>query len=102
MCFIHVLLNALDLNSRGAEACIVIEGAATGLVPMMSDPKNLLHGPYRKAKEAGLIHGVCRVCSMKTNVLEAVRQEGLPLADEMSGHAGMAPYIEAGYTIITF
>ena len=29
MCFIHVLLNALDMSKRGYEVKIVIEGAAT-------------------------------------------------------------------------
>ena len=29
MCFIHVLLNALDMKKRGHEVKLVIEGAAT-------------------------------------------------------------------------
>ncbi len=33
MCFIHVLLNALDMQERGYEGKIVIEGAATKLIP---------------------------------------------------------------------
>jgi hypothetical protein len=33
MCFIHVLLNALDMSEKGYEAKIIIEGAATKLVP---------------------------------------------------------------------
>ena len=33
MCFIHVLLNALDMNTKGHQAAIVVEGAATRLVP---------------------------------------------------------------------
>jgi len=32
MCFIHVLLNALDMNERGHQVKIVIEGAATSVV----------------------------------------------------------------------
>ena len=28
MCFIHVLLNALDLHGHGHETCIVMEGAS--------------------------------------------------------------------------
>jgi len=30
-----------------------------------------------------------------------VEEEGLTVADDMSGHAGMAPYIEQEYEIIT-
>ncbi|MCK4604812.1 MAG: hypothetical protein KAU41_09025 [Deltaproteobacteria bacterium] len=36
MCFIHVLLNTLDMNERGHEVKIVIEGAATKLVPELA------------------------------------------------------------------
>ncbi len=32
MCFIHVLLNALDMNEKGYEAKIIVEGAATKLI----------------------------------------------------------------------
>ena len=32
MCFIHVLLNALDMNGKGYEIKSVIEGAATNLI----------------------------------------------------------------------
>ena len=34
MCFIHVLLNALDLKEKGAEPRIVVEGSATKLIPL--------------------------------------------------------------------
>jgi hypothetical protein len=33
MCFIHVLLNAIDMSEKGYEAKIVVEGAATKLIP---------------------------------------------------------------------
>ena len=33
MCFIHVLLNALDMGHKGYDAKIIIEGAATKLIP---------------------------------------------------------------------
>ncbi len=33
MCFIHVLLNALDMNATGMDVKIVIEGSATKLIP---------------------------------------------------------------------
>ena len=32
MCFIHVLLNALDMSDKGYEVKIIIEGAATQLI----------------------------------------------------------------------
>jgi hypothetical protein len=35
-------------------------------------------------------------------VLEDIKKEGLPLLDDMSGHPGMAKYIEQGFEIINF
>jgi hypothetical protein len=51
MCFIHVLLNALQLNKFGYEVKVVLEGEEL---------------------------------------------------EDMANHAGMAPFIERGYSIITF
>ena len=39
MCFVHVLLNALDMKEKGYEAKIVIEGSATKLVNELTDEK---------------------------------------------------------------
>ncbi len=36
MCFVHVLLNALDMDSRGFDVKIVIEGGATALIPELT------------------------------------------------------------------
>ena len=36
MCFIHVLLNALDMHEKSYDVKIVIEGSATKLVPELA------------------------------------------------------------------
>lgn len=102
MCFIHVLLNALDLKERGNDVRIVLEGSATQLVPEMCREQSPLNRLYRQAKEKGLFHGACKACSTKLKVLESVEQEELPLLSEMSGHPSMGHYLEEGYEIITF
>ena len=102
MCFIHVLLNALDMSSRGVDAGIVIEGAATGLIPSLETPENPLNGLWKKARAAGLVAGVCRACATKTGTAQAAEDLGLPLLDDMSGHPSMAAYRLAGWDIITF
>ncbi len=102
MCFVHVLLNALDMKARGNDVKIVIEGAATKVIPELSAEGNPLKSLYRKVKEQKLIEAVCKACSTKMGVLEAVETEGLPIADEMSGHPSLARYVEAGYELITF
>jgi len=102
MCFVHVLLNGLDMKEKGFEIRIVMEGAATRLVPELSSPEHPLHGLYAKAKAQGLFEGACRACSAKLGTLEAVRREGLRLLEDMSGHPGMAAYLAQGYEIVTF
>lgn len=102
MCFVHVLLSVLDFTEKGYEATVVIEGAATALIPELARPENPMVDLYQKVKAQGLINGVCRACSAKMKVTEAVEQEGLPFADEMKGHPSMARYMNEGYQIITF
>ncbi len=102
LCFIHVLLNALDMAARGQEGKIVLEGEAVTLVPVMAEPGHFLHGLYVKAKEQGLVLGACKACSAKLKVTEAVSKENIPLIGELAGHPAMADFIEQGYTILTF
>ena len=102
MCFIHVLLNALDMNHKGYEVKIVIEGAATKLVPDLVKEGAPLNPLYRKVKELGLIEGACKACSNKMGALEAVTGEEISLLDDMSGHPSMAHYMEQGFQVITF
>ncbi len=102
MCFVHVLLNALEMKSKGIDARIVIEGAATKVVPELAREGNPMHRPYKQAKEQGLIDGACRACSMKMEVLDAIEKEGLTLLDEMSGHPSMTRYVNEGFDILIF
>ena len=102
MCFIHVLLNALDMQAKGYETKIVIEGAATKLIPELEKKGNPLYALWEKVKNVKLVDGVCKACANKMGTLEASKNQGLPLLDDMSGHPGMARYRDAGYEIITF
>jgi hypothetical protein len=102
MCFVHVLLNGLDLADKGLEGKIIIEGEAVKLVPEMARPDHFLHQLYNKARKKNIIVGACRACSNKLGVAAEVEKEGVPLIGEMSGHPSMADYIENGYSIITF
>ena len=52
MCFIHVLLNALDSADKNFEARIVIEGEASKLIPELGKPDNALYGIWKKQKPA--------------------------------------------------
>ncbi|SNR69015.1 hypothetical protein SAMN04488503_0883 [Humidesulfovibrio mexicanus] len=102
LCFVHVLLNALDLDAKGARAGIVLEGGATRLAGPMAEAGHFLNPLYRKARERGLLFGACRACSNKLGALAAVEALGLPLLDDMSGHPSIAGYQAQGYAVLIF
>ncbi|MEJ2640960.1 MAG: DsrE family protein [Desulfosarcinaceae bacterium] len=102
MCFIHVLLNALDLSAKGHEARIVVEGAATQLLPQLAQSEHPLNLLWSRCLAADLVAGVCRACANKMGTTEAAEAQNLPLLADMNGHPAMSAYMNAGYEIITF
>ncbi|BDQ37397.1 hypothetical protein SYK_17570 [Pseudodesulfovibrio nedwellii] len=102
MCFVHVLLNALDMKEKGEDTIIVFEGASVTLIPELEKKENPFSTLYFKAKDAGLIDGACKACSAKLGVLDAVKEAGIELIGDMAGHPSIAEYQKKGYTIITF
>lgn len=102
MCFVHVLLNALDMKENGMAPRIVFEGASVKLVEKLAEKSNPFHGLYAEAKEKDLIEGACKACSAKLGAVEAVQAEGLPLLDGVKGHPAIREYMQQGYEILTF
>ena len=102
MCFVHVLLNALDMKEQGFEVRIVIEGSATKLIPDLGVEGNLLNGPFKKALAENLIDGVCKACATKMGTAQDAKTMGLALLGDMWGHPAMAKYLKEGYEVITF
>ena len=102
MCFIHVLLNGLDMKARDYDVRIIIEGAATALIPGLEKPDNPLHELWQKTKLSGLVEGACKACAKKMGTAESAQAQGLPLLADMTGHPGMARYQEEGFEVITF
>lgn len=102
LCFVHVLLNGLDLHQNGQEGKVVLEGESVTLVEKMSRPGHFLSDLYRKAKDAGIMHGACKACSAKLKATEAVETAGIPLIGDMNGHPAMSQFLRQGYEVITF
>lgn len=98
MCFQHILFNALDLHEAGVEVKIIFEGASVKLISIFEEEKNQF---YIKAKELGLIAGVCLACSKVMGVYELNVKSTIPMLGEMNGHAGMKDYIKEGYEVIS-
>ncbi len=102
LCFIHVLLNSLDMKERGQEGLIVLEGESVKLVGPMSESGHFLNALYQKAKAANLFYGACKACATKLDALDAIEKEGLPLVGDMANHPSMGEFVEKGYSVITF
>jgi len=102
MCFIHVILNALDMEEKGYDVKVIIEGSACKLAEEFENESNPMYSMYKKLKDSGMIDCFCKACSNKMGTLEKVKEMGFPTCNEMMGHPSMAKYINQGYKIITF
>jgi hypothetical protein len=100
--FAHCLLNGLEMNTRGWEVKIVIEGDATKQVSLLRNETKPFAGIWRQALTAKLIDCVCRACAQKNTVVPAVVEQGLTLCGELDGHPSIARYIEQGYQVLIF
>ncbi len=97
MCFLHVLMNALQLDEAGYEVRVIFEGAAVKLPSVLEKEDNKL---YLRAKEKGLLAGICYACSVQLAVLEENEKTGLPLLKDMNGHAGVLPFVNDEYEVV--
>ncbi|MFP4456880.1 MAG: DsrE family protein [Clostridia bacterium] len=97
MCFMHAMLNVLNLSDKGYEATLIIEGEAVKLVEKMQKNNTL----FKQLEENNLVYGVCKACSAKFGVLEYNEKSGLALLDDMEGHPSMSQFIEKEYEIIS-
>ncbi|MBD3305765.1 cytoplasmic protein [candidate division KSB3 bacterium] len=102
MCFVHVLLNALEMQEKQYDVKLIIEGSATQLIRTLATPDAPFAELYAAVKQAGLIDAVCQACSAKMGTLEAAQLQGLPLSREMKGHPSLSRYLEAGYEVLIF
>ncbi len=101
LCFVHVLLNGLDLNEKGLQGKIVLEGESVTLVEKMSQAGHFLNPLYQKALTADLFLGACKACSTKLNAREAIEIAGIPLIGDMAGHPSFASFLADGWEILT-
>ncbi|MBN2627034.1 MAG: DsrE family protein [Spirochaetales bacterium] len=101
MCFVHVLANALDMEEKGYDVKVILEGEATATAAALGKGGNF-HELYMKVKDRGLIDCACKACSMKMNAYDTLAEQGIPFKGEMMGHPSIADYIKRGYEIITF
>ncbi|MGA1872078.1 MAG: cytoplasmic protein [Thermoplasmatota archaeon] len=102
MCFIHVLLNTLDMHGRGYDVKLIIEGSATKLIVPLDGSGHPLHALYSETKEKGLVDCVCTACANKMGTLLSAKEQGLSLCGAMKGHPSISEYMELGYEVLIF
>ncbi len=101
-CFMHALLNVVDMNDRGFNVTMIMEGQSLKLLSEITKKEDKLFSLYSIVKTKGLISAVCRGCAKMLDVLEIAEKEKLPVIGDMKNHVSVARYIEEGYEIVTF
>jgi hypothetical protein len=100
--FAHCLLNALNMQARGWEVKVIVEGDATKQVSLLRNETKPFATLWQRAKDVRVIDCVCRACAQKNTIVPAVIEQGLELCDEMDGHPSVARYIEQGFEVMIF
>ncbi|MFP4194208.1 MAG: cytoplasmic protein [Desulfosalsimonas sp.] len=102
MCFVHVLLNTLDMHERGHDIRMVMEGEATKLLPGLENEGTTFSKMWQQVKDKNLVAGVCKACSTQMGTRASAEKQGLALLDDMSGHPSFAGFIDQGCEILVF
>ena len=102
MCFAHVLMYAVDLDAKGYEVKMIIEGSATGLIGDLNIPGRPFANFYSQVKEKGLLTCICKACAQKMGTLAEAEKQGLNIAGDMYGHPSVDAYLQDGARILTF
>jgi len=101
----HAFMYAIDLAQHGHTVSLIIEGEGTQSLLARQGRFGEL---FEKARELGLIAGLCRTASSSgcgdasLSVSRLAEEAGLPLLDSLDGHAGIAPFVEEGYELVVF
>ena len=100
-CFGHALLNAVEMKDKGYDVKLVIEGAATRLLPELASPKNPFAKLFKRCVEEKILDCVCQACAGKMATLPYAEDQGFPMCAELKGHPSMSRYIDDGFQIIS-
>ena len=102
----HAFMYALDLEAKGHQVRILLEGEATRC---LAEREGRFGELFEQALKRGLIAGACQAASRgcctgdpARNVEALAKEQGLPLFADMQGHASIAAFVEEGYEVVTF
>ncbi|MBI5549502.1 MAG: hypothetical protein HY901_36915 [Deltaproteobacteria bacterium] len=100
----HAFMYAIDLARHGHEVRLILEGEGTRSV---REREGRFGELFEEARGLGILAGACKTASAGCkdegrDVTTLVREAGLPLLDNLSGHAGIEPFVRDGYEVVTF
>lgn len=98
--FANPLTYAHQLSEAGHEVAVYFDGAATYWFDRLDDHLAPVIEAYEKAKEQGLIAGVCDHCATFKGVVDAVEREGFEI-ESTEHEPDIAALVEEGYEIHT-
>ncbi len=101
-CFAHVMLYALDFEKKGYKVKVIIEGAATSLIPELAKPDAPFANLYSQLREKKLLTCICKACSQKIGTLAEAEKQGLAIVGDMQGHPSIEGLMRDGFEIISF
>ena len=101
-CFAHVMLYALDFEKKGYEVKVIIEGAATALIPELAQADKPFAGLYSQLREKNLLSCICKACSQKMGTLAEAEKQGLNIVGDMQGHPSIEGLVSDGFQILSF
>jgi hypothetical protein len=95
-CFLHAVLNAEDMRSKGFDVLVVMEGGSVKLI------SKILSGtfPVSIDRIKDVVDCACLGCSQLFKVTHLFDTAGIRLVGEMNNHISIADYILKGYKII--
>ena len=104
----HAFMYALECSALGHEVRLLLEGPATACLNRLAEGGKFVL-LFKKAKEAGLLEGLCKTASggcstdiKDRDVAELAEKEGLKLISDLDGHAGIGRFIGDGYQVLVF
>lgn len=103
----HALWYSLDLHRQGHEVRLLLEGPGAQLVRELDVPGSDRGALLARVQAAGLLAGGCRGASMgcgspdgDSPAIRSANAHGVPLLDDMDGHAGLGAFVQAGYEVV--
>jgi hypothetical protein len=102
----HAFMHALDLSTRGHEVRIILEGEGTRC---LAEREGRFGELFAAAENRGLLAGACKTASAgcaaqdpARNMTALAAEQGIPLLDDMDGHAGVSDYVSDGFELVVY